>query len=460
MSWHFTSCPACQCHGHSNCSLSAGGDVCAQPCGHSTEGDHCERCADGFFGDAVNGGSCQSCKCNGNAARCDHRSGRCHCTTKGIVGDHCEKCDKVNHYDGDPVKDSCFYELAIDYQFTFNLSKADDRHFTAINFKNTPTKMDVDVDFQVTCSIPSKLNLTFRYSGDPHVEHELLSDHNCSAVIKERFSKEKYVFGGDPDNTTFYIYVYDFQPPLWIVISFSQHPKLDLLQFFMTFSTCFLALLLVAAIMWKIKQRYDRYRRRQRLFVEMEQMASRPFGSVLVELERIPETSSSSASSSGAASGESRSLLLQQQQQQVKSSASSSSIAGAGGVGTVSVNPLSASSPTAEDAVVALVQPSSSSSSTAAGVRKRKKRGYRPSPIALEPCEGNRAAVLSLIVRLPTGGRPHAPPGYTGIAVASSLVTLGSQRKPSSAADGGAAKVEDPKARKGRKGPNAQPADI
>ena len=49
----------------------------------------------------------------------------------------------------------------------------------------------------------------------------------------------------------------------------------------------------------------------------------------------------------------------------------------------------------------------------------------RPSPIALEPCMGNRAAVLSLIVRMPTGGKPYTPNGYTGIAIASSLVTLG-----------------------------------
>lgn len=34
--------------------------------------------------------------------------------------------------------------------------------------------------------------------------------------------------------------------------------------------------------------------------------------------------------------------------------------------------------------------------------RERKKKDA-PSPIALEPCEGNRAAVLSLLVRLPTG---------------------------------------------------------
>lgn len=52
------------------------------------------------------------------------------------------------------------------------------------------------------------------------------------------------------------------------------------------FNRCFLALLLVAAILWKIKQKYDMYRRRQRLFVEMQQMANRAFSQVLVEIER------------------------------------------------------------------------------------------------------------------------------------------------------------------------------
>lgn len=36
-----------------------------------------------------------------------------------------------------------------------------------------------------------------------------------------------------------------------------------------------------------------------------------------------------------------------------------------------------------------------------AASKKRKKDS--PSPIALEPCNGNKAAVLSLLVRLPTG---------------------------------------------------------
>jgi hypothetical protein len=40
-----------------------------------------------------------------------------------------------------------------------------------------------------------------------------------------------------------------------------------------------------------------------------------------------------------------------------------------------------------------------------------------PSPIALEPCCGNRAAVLSLLVRLPTGGETFTPSGQSGESV-------------------------------------------
>merc|ERR1719189_1418538 len=199
--------------------------------------------------------------------------------------------------------------------------------------------------------------MTVKYTSNEDLkEKHIVMEQNCS-MFKSRFSKDDYIFG-EHSNTTFYIHVYEFEPPLWIIISFSQHPKLDLLQFFITFSTCFLALPLIAAILWKIKQKYDRYRRRQRLYVEMEQMASRPFGQVLVELERIPDTSAESSHHA----------------------------------------------------------------------RKRRKKS-RPSPIALEPCAGNRAAVLSLIVRMPTGGRSYAPPGTPGIAIASSLVTLGNPRK-------------------------------
>jgi len=269
-------------------------------------------------------------------------------------------------------------------------------------------------------------------------------EQNCTQ-FKDRFSKDEFVFG-EGDNTTFYIHVYDFEPPLWIIISFSQHPKLDLLQFFITFSTCFLALLLIAAVLWKIKQKFDRYRRRQRLFVEMEQMASRPFGSVLCDLDKLPDHSN--GGSGGGGSGIPNSSTV--------TSTLSAGIPSGGdpsGSGSSAGRTRSSSSVTGGGTAITTV--GSSGTGSAGGgevtnVRRRKKRP-RPSPIALEPCMGNRAAVLSLIVRMPTGGKPYTPNGYTGIAIASSLVTLGNPRK-ASAETPQRPSLDDPKSgRKGRK---------
>lgn len=52
-------------------------------------------------------------------------------------------------------------ELQIDYQFTFNLSKREDQYYTKINFRNTPNKQDIDADFQVTCSMLAKMNISY-----------------------------------------------------------------------------------------------------------------------------------------------------------------------------------------------------------------------------------------------------------------------------------------------------------
>ncbi|KAL1137929.1 hypothetical protein AAG570_009624, partial [Ranatra chinensis] len=335
--WYFTHCPSCQCNGHSTCDNNS--SVCAKPCRDLTQGDHCESCLPGYYGNPVNG----ACECNNHGTLCVPETGKCYCTTKGIVGDHCERCDTQNHYQGNPTnKSSCFYDLTIDYQFTFNLSKKDDRHYTQINFKNSPPKADIDADFSITCSVLAKMNITIKTVNQQ--EKALYTAHNCS-TFRMKFTKNEHSFGTmeNVTLTTFYVYVYDFHPPLWIQISFSQYPKLNLQQFFITFSSCFLLLLLVAAVLWKIKQKYDMYRRRQRLFVEMEQMASRPFSQVLVEIERREKVKEDNAST-----------------------------------------PVS-------------------------------KKKDCPSPIALEPCSGNRAAVLSLLVRLPTGGEMYTPQGQSGM---------------------------------------------
>nr|CAH7725237.1 unnamed protein product [Callosobruchus chinensis] len=127
-------------------------------------------------------------------------------------------------------------DLTIDYQFTFNLSKKEDRHYTQINFRNSPIKPDIDADFLITCSVLAKMNVTVRIGNSP--EKEVFMNYNCT-TFRSKFSKSEYQFGVE-DNvtlTTFYVYVYDFQPPLWIQISFSQYPKLNLQQFFITFSS-------------------------------------------------------------------------------------------------------------------------------------------------------------------------------------------------------------------------------
>nr|CAI5862520.1 unnamed protein product [Callosobruchus analis] len=165
--WHFTTCPVCQCNGHANC---VGNTSTCQPCTNLTTGSHCEYCLKGYYGNPVNGGKCVPCNCNKQADDCNRETGKCYCTTKGIIGDQCEKCDATNHYHSDPNNKSCYYDLTIDYQFTFNLSKKEDRHYTQINFRNSPIKPDIDADFLITCSVLAKMNVTVRIGNSPEKE--------------------------------------------------------------------------------------------------------------------------------------------------------------------------------------------------------------------------------------------------------------------------------------------------
>ncbi|XP_053204126.1 attractin-like protein 1 [Panonychus citri] len=366
--WHFVSCPDCQCNGHSHCTPET--SVC-ENCKDLTEGLNCQKCMEGHYGNPVNGGTCRPCFCYNHSSKCNSESGKCYCTTKGIIGHHCDKCDESSHYYGNPTEPggSCYYNLSVDFQYTFNMSKPEDSHFTRINFMNVPAKPDVDVDFTIACSSFALVNISV---GSPTVtwKHSRLE---CGS-FKIRFSREDTAFGND--NSTFYVNVFDFQTPILLQISFSQHRTLDLLQFFVTFSSCFLTLLIIAAVMWKIKQRYDMYRRRQQLYLELEHRASRPFASILIELNNE----------------DSEEMLIQRNRDnEMDSSAITNSTT------TTTTNSTSAILPSRCD----------------------------PTPIALEPCATNKAAVLSLILRLPSGGSSTVPPGQTGLAIGSALVSLG-----------------------------------
>ncbi|KAJ1526313.1 hypothetical protein ONE63_009463 [Megalurothrips usitatus] len=73
--------------------------VCtACPAGHA--GKHCDRCAEGHFGDpTVPGERCRPCECAGGP--CDPQTGRCLSCPRNTDGWRCEKC-KAGHY-GDPA---------------------------------------------------------------------------------------------------------------------------------------------------------------------------------------------------------------------------------------------------------------------------------------------------------------------------------------------------------------------
>lgn len=104
--WFFTKCPTCQCNGHSTCHGNS--TDCIKPCGNLTRGTHCDKCIPGYYGSPLNGATCQPCSCNDQGTECTSETGKCFCTTKGIVGDHCERCDVSSLYHGDPTKGSCF----------------------------------------------------------------------------------------------------------------------------------------------------------------------------------------------------------------------------------------------------------------------------------------------------------------------------------------------------------------
>eukprot|EP00106_Octopus_bimaculoides_P002004 XP_014769446.1 PREDICTED: attractin-like protein 1 [Octopus bimaculoides] len=328
--WYFVQCPLCQCNGHSICNEST--NICIE-CQNNTTGETCDRCQKGFFGAPENGGLCKR-----------------------------KLCDTSEKYIGNPNDGgTCYYQLLTDYQFTFNLSKPNDHYYTQINFMNRPSAGDRDVDFSVNCSRFANLNISYNSTSEP--AGKILDSGARCYNYKMKFSHKQYTFG-ETDNTTFYVYVYGFKTPFSLQITFTQQRNIDLVNFFVTFFSCFLSLLLIAAIFWKIKQKYDVYRRRQRMFAELEQMASRPFAVVSIDIERRVDG-----------------CVAEKKEKQ--------------------------------------------------DYRKKKKVSNKPSPIALEPLNGQKAAVLSLLVQLPCGDEDYTPSNQSGLAIASALVSLGNPRKQS-----------------------------
>ena len=80
-------------------------------CPRGYAGPHCERCDNGYFGNPLQPGSfCQPCYCNGNGNIylpnwCDHRTGQCLECLGNTDGDNCQQCK--DGFFGNPLSGQC-----------------------------------------------------------------------------------------------------------------------------------------------------------------------------------------------------------------------------------------------------------------------------------------------------------------------------------------------------------------
>ncbi|XP_044207309.1 laminin subunit alpha-5 isoform X2 [Thunnus albacares] len=99
-------CQPCHCHGNTDpnmlftdCHPLTG--ECLS-CMHNTAGPHCDICAPGYYGDAINAKNCTRCSCSPcGTESCDPQTGQCRCKP-GVTGPRCDRCE-----DGSFGFDSC-----------------------------------------------------------------------------------------------------------------------------------------------------------------------------------------------------------------------------------------------------------------------------------------------------------------------------------------------------------------
>jgi len=156
------------------------------------------------------------------------------CTAMGTYGAHCDECEAQSGYfgSGDKTVPGCFYSLVPDLKYTFRLNKPDHENITAINWRYVPNKPNADVEFSLSCAdnCTTYVSMKLYYKSYGGVAQLVNMTSMSLHKYKFTFPKEKF----NPRQSTFLVQLERLKTPVGFVISFSQQPKLDLLQLFMS----------------------------------------------------------------------------------------------------------------------------------------------------------------------------------------------------------------------------------
>ncbi|KAM4703377.1 multiple epidermal growth factor-like domains protein 8 [Rhinophrynus dorsalis] len=112
----------CGCNFHSTCKSGPG--IC-DVCQDWTKGEQCQECQLGSFGSAIQKPGCQECACNNHGTAelgyCDQESGVCFCSDN-TQGEHCDTC--APGYYGDPRNGGTCYLECHGRQFISSVSSS------------------------------------------------------------------------------------------------------------------------------------------------------------------------------------------------------------------------------------------------------------------------------------------------------------------------------------------------
>ncbi|KAJ7392446.1 Attractin-like protein 1 [Desmophyllum pertusum] len=271
----------CQCNGHSKCLKE---NSCGD-CKDYTSGAHCEQCAKGYFGDPRNGGKCTACRCTAHAKVCAADTGNCRCLTLGVDGRNCDKCSLGYRDPGNAMKGGMYFCLRLSPSY-FNLTG-----LKSFSFEYYPEMEKRSVQLRIQWkkeSLGSKawLNLTTFYESNPDEGEKVMYSRELIPFQAE-FPYHEYDFGLE-NKFGFRGYIYDVDSngkSAMLRVTISQQPEtIDLLEFFLTFFGCFLSLLVIAGVVWKVRNRYITFILNRQRREERQKMASRPFAKVSILL--------------------------------------------------------------------------------------------------------------------------------------------------------------------------------